>query len=652
MPIRLKWEIENKNRFSNINDYSETDRRRVLNMIDNNLLSVHFQPIFSSKDGAVYGYEALTRIKGDNDRISISDLFLKAILTKTIFPLDMQCRENAIREAAIQNINNSGSYLFINICPETFTDPAYRDGVTDELAEKYGISKEKIILEITEEAAIQNWTLFKQAIDKYRNRGYKIAIDDFGAGYGGLKMLSTIEPDFIKIDRHFISNIERANINFNLVDTIATLCFRIGIKVIAEGIEQEEELMAISNIGIELLQGYYLAKPSPVVNGSGITIPAIHVKKSSHLHTNGECNFIGDIADKVETIHPTALVTTTFDMFIKNSKLWVLPVIESERAVGMLYRRRFFEEQVLGRCGYGMHLNAHKNVRHVMEPQFLTVEANTLLEDVVQRVNSRRAEFIYDDICVTENGRYSGIVAINNLLDAINKKSLILARGSNPLSGLPGNEFIQREIDKRLSQNIHFDVCYIDINNFKPYNDHYGFERGDFVIKTLANVLIESIKSFEANGFNFAGHIGGDDFIIITRPQISIPLCEKIISVFESRGEEFHGIDDYKNGFYQSKNRRGEDESFMLLSISIGIVSTEVHRIHSYAHLASLAAEVKHVAKTHSDLKSGSSIVRDRRLMVGDNVTEESKLVFKPSEIMIQNQAIDKKLHYPVSPST
>jgi len=184
---------------------------------------------------------------------------------------------------------------------------------------------------------------------------------------------------------------------------------------------------------------------------------------------------------------------------------------------------------------------------------------------------------------------------------------------------------------KRLSQNIHFDVCYIDINNFKPYNDHYGFERGDFVIKTLANVMVEHIKSFESNGFNFAGHIGGDDFIIIARPQISIPLCEKVISIFESRRQEFHGIDDYKNGFYQSKNRKGEDESFNLLSISIGIVSTEVHRIYSYAQLASLAAEVKHVAKTHSDLKSGSSIVRDRRLMVDDNVTEESKLVFKPS---------------------
>jgi EAL domain-containing protein (putative c-di-GMP-specific phosphodiesterase class I) len=140
-------------------------------------------------------------------------------------------------------------------------DPTHRVGITDELADKWSISKERIVLEITEETAIRNCKLFKDTIVYYKKRGYKIAIDDFGAGYGGLKMLSIIEPDFIKIDRHFISNIDKAAVKFNLVDSIASACHRLGIKVIAEGIEQGEELKVVMNMGIELLQGYYLAHP-------------------------------------------------------------------------------------------------------------------------------------------------------------------------------------------------------------------------------------------------------------------------------------------------------------------------------------------------------------------------------------------------------
>lgn len=161
---------------------------------------------------------------------------------------------------------------------------------------------------------------------------------------------------------------------------------------------------------------------------------------------------------------------------------------------------------------------------------------------------------------------------------------------------------------------MHFDVCYIDINNFKPYNDHYGFEKGDIVIKTLASIIEESIEQDDFS-FSFAGHIGGDDFILIISPRISIPVCEKIISSFESALPVFHGIEDYNRGCYVSKNRNNEEETFNLLSLSIGIVSTEVYKIESFAQLASKATEVKKAAKIKSASICRSSIVRDRRLM-------------------------------------
>lgn len=481
------------------------------------------------------------------------------------------------------------------------------------LSKKRGYQKTGFI-EITEESAVKDYSLFNKAIERYRDKGYKIAIDYFGSGYGGLKMLSMIKPDFVKIDRYFISNIDRALVKFNLVDCITTACHRIGIDVIAEGIQREEELKTVLNMGIEFLQGYYLGKPAPELNRDNAAIPVSHPvsygKKSSCYITDGEQCFIGDIAKKVQPIPPSADIMVALNRYIKDPELRGLPVVEGDRVMGILRRDRFLENQILRKHGYGIALNAYRNIFHLMEQPSLMVEANTIMEDAAQRIHLRKAEFLYDDICVTKTGKYYGTVAVNVLFEAITERNLILARGANPLTGLPGNESIQREINKRLFQNIHFDVCYIDLDNFKPYNDHYGFEKGDCVIKNLASVIQKAISDMAYNS-GFAGHIGGDDFILIVAPQVSIPICENIISNFKENLMEFHGVEDYKMGFYSSKNRRGEEERFELLSISMGIVSTEAHKIESYAHLASIATEIKKAAK----MQKGSSIVRDRRVM-------------------------------------
>ncbi|MBU4490951.1 MAG: EAL and GGDEF domain-containing protein [Euryarchaeota archaeon] len=617
MTVRSKWEItiddENCVSEKKINQ-SEIDREILLELLDGNSLTTHFQPIFSAKDGAVYGYEALTRIKGDNNKNNIGELLKKAMLTNTISSLDVKCRENAIRLSSSLGINQTDAYLFINICPEALMDPAHRVGITDELAEEWGISKEKIILEITEESAIHNYNLFNEAVAYYKKRGYKIAIDDFGAGYGGLKMLSMIEPDFVKIDRYFISNIDKAAVKFNLVDSMASACHRLGIKVIAEGIEQEEELKTVMNMGIALLQGYYLHKPSPVLNGDRAQIPMLHSKSASCCMQNNELCFIGDIAHDITPIYPSEDIWSAFHRLVEDPAIRVIPVVDDSRIVGILHRNRFLENSILGNYGFAMHLNATKRIHDLMEQPSMIVEANTTLEDVAQRIQSRKSEFLYDDICVTKSGKYHGIVAVHILLNAITERSLILARNANPLTGLPGNESIQREINKRISQNMRFDVCYIDIDNFKPYNDHYGFEKGDMVIKTLSCIIEDSLKP-EDFDFSFVGHIGGDDFIVIAPPQISLPVCEKIISSFESALPVLHDTEDHDKGYYVSKNRRDEEETFNLLSISIGIVSSEVHKIKSFAQLASIATEVKKAAKMQSASRKGSSIVRDRRLM-------------------------------------
>lgn len=213
---------------------------------------VYFQPIFSARNGDVYGYEALTRIEGENSSVAASKLFQKAKRINAVSSLDYLYLANVVRRAADLGLTRNDIFLFINVSPDTLTSPVYRIDEIGGLIERWGMVKGKIVFEVTAQSVIRNYDFLRQAITYYRNSGYLIAIDDFSASYKGLKMLSFIEPDIIKIDRQFLDTMR---INFSFIYRIVSVCQRIGIKVIATGIEKEEEMEDILTMDIELLQG-------------------------------------------------------------------------------------------------------------------------------------------------------------------------------------------------------------------------------------------------------------------------------------------------------------------------------------------------------------------------------------------------------------
>ncbi len=578
-------------------------------LIRNKRLTSHFQPIYAAKDGSVFGYEALARQKGPSPFLDIGELFRTANTTGCLNALDKLCLETALCCLAETRFLDHNWHLFINICPETFMNPAFPCRIFTELIRGMGVSSERVILEITEESVISNYALFRSSLDNYRQQGFKIAVDDFGAGYAGLKMLSTVEPDFVKIDRHFIANIDRSLIHANLVEAIATACNRIGIKIVAEGIERHEELAVVSNMGIDLVQGFLLGRPAPSLNDSPATaLAGLSGPEVDLVVSHGERLFIGDIVAYVEPVRAGDQVVTAFRRFLDQPGLMSLPVVEEERVVGILNRSRFLENHIIGSYGYGFSMNSKKRIGEVMEQNILLFEANCTIEEASKKINTKSDIANTANLVVLKNGRYRGIIAINLLLDALTEQNVLLAKDSNPLSGLPGNNAIQREINRRLAQNMLFDVLYIDIDHFKPFNDHYSFEKGDNVISALAGIISGAL-ALHQNPFNFAGHIGGDDFIVITRPANSLTVAEQIIADFSALIPALHGPDDHTAGHYLAPNRRGQIEWCPLLSLSIAIVSTEVCNIDSYPQLASIACEVKKAAKK----QTGSSICRDQR---------------------------------------
>lgn len=180
-------------------------------------------------------------------------------------------------------------------------------------------------------------------------------------------------------------------------------------------------------------------------------------------------------------------------------------------------------------------------------------------------------------------------------------------RRVSPLTGLPGNVQIHSELKKRLTKLEEFSVLYLDLDNFKAYNDVYGFLKGDKIIQYTANTILEEIHTDGRNGF--VGHVGGDDFIAIVPYTDVESLCQRIIARFDNQIKGFFTDEDSEKGYIEIANRRGIIEKFPLTSISIAVVVADKNRFKNILEIGDVAAQVKHAVKS----VMGSSYTIDRR---------------------------------------
>ncbi len=183
-----------------------------------------------------------------------------------------------------------------------------------------------------------------------------------------------------------------------------------------------------------------------------------------------------------------------------------------------------------------------------------------------------------------------------------------LSMDTNPLTGLAGNNAIKHEAEKRISLGEKFALLYIDISNFKSFNDKYGFERGDEVIKFTAECITSVVKE-EQGKDDFIGHIGGDDFVIITSPDKSEMLAQKFIIKFDEGVVNFYDDEDKKNGYIMSVDRQFHENKFAFMTVSVAMISTEISNLTHFADISKRSAELKSVAKRNEK----SSFVIERR---------------------------------------
>jgi EAL domain-containing protein (putative c-di-GMP-specific phosphodiesterase class I) len=240
--------------------HKTAEQSEIEGIIGGELITPVYQPIISLSDGAVFGYEALSRINAPGMGINPEELFAAAGKYGLTYPLEMLCRKKALETVSELDIPGR---IFLNVCPTIVQTGRHERGITAALLESLQIERSRIVFELTERTIIEDYELFNRALSHYREQGYSIAIDDLGSGYAGLKMLAKLEPEYVKLAHFLIASIDTSYTRQALVEALGNFCGKIGATVIAEGIERKEELDFLISAGVKLGQGYLLGKPSP-----------------------------------------------------------------------------------------------------------------------------------------------------------------------------------------------------------------------------------------------------------------------------------------------------------------------------------------------------------------------------------------------------
>lgn len=548
-----------------------------------------FQPIVCLSERRILGYEALSRGPSNSPLHSPINLFAVARHAGRLTELEIACRESACRRFSQQQLDGK---LFLNVSPESLLEPQYQSGQTLKLLQHLGIPASQVVIELTEQTPTDDFQLLYNALHHYRDMGFSIALDDLGAGYSSLRLWSELRPDYVKIDRHFIDGIHLDAVKREFVGSILQIAKASRAQVIAEGIELAEELTVLTEMGVDLVQGYLLCRPQEhppqdithLLPGPVLTSLPVLAEEVSDL---------GALLIEQPAVTGNTATPLVLEAFRRQANLNSLAVLdEQERPCGIVHRHSLSDALLKP---FATDLFARKPISRLMSDDFLAVELSQSLQTVSRLLTSRARQRIEEDFIITHQGRYVGLGRVIDVLKLITEQKIQQARYANPLTLLPGNVPIQQCLARLLQQQRRAVICYVDIDSFKPFNDIYGYARGDEVLLCLAQCLSERVDPSR----DFVGHIGGDDFMLVLGSQDWQQRLNVLLEAFHKQCRRFYRSEHLEAGCFIAHNRLGQRQEFPLLSLSIGVVQLHPEACAQLdaGQLADMASQAKHHAK-------------------------------------------------------
>ncbi|UZE22387.1 EAL and GGDEF domain-containing protein [Pseudomonas sp. B21-056] len=547
-----------------------------------------FQPIVCLSERRILGYEALTRGPSNSPLHSPIALLSVARQAGRLSELELACRRSACQRFNEQKLPGK---LFLNVSPESLLESAHQTGRTLQLLQDFGIPPSQVVIELTEQTPIDDFQLLQNALHHYRAMGFSIALDDLGAGYSSLRLWSELRPDYVKIDRHFIDGIHQDALKREFVGSILKIARTSRAQVIAEGIELPEELAVLMEMGVDLVQGYLLARPQEQPSRDAKAL--MPRPDSGAVPLSDEVNDLSALLNEQPAMSHDTPTARVLEAFRRQANLNSLAVLDNQnRPCGIVHRHSLSDALLKP---FATDLFARKPISRLMSDDFLAVELSQSLQQVSRLITSRARQRIEEDFIITLNGHYLGLGRVIDVLKLITELKIQQARYANPLTLLPGNVPIQQCLTRLLQQRQEAVICYVDIDSFKPFNDIYGYGRGDEVLLCLAQCLNERIDPSR----DFVGHIGGDDFLLVLGPDDWRKRLNQLLSDFQTHCRRFYRPEHLEAGCFTALNRQGVRQDFALLSLSIGVVHlrSEACGELDASQLAELASQAKHHAK-------------------------------------------------------
>jgi diguanylate cyclase (GGDEF)-like protein len=575
-------------------------------LIGRSAFNILYQPIVSLRTGHTLGWESFIRGPKGSYFHDPESIFCFAEDAGLLQDVEMLSWRLAMRDAGELGPEQK---LFLNVHPRSFENFAFMDEAI-HLVERAGLSPQKVVIEITERHDITDLAKFRKILKACRDAGFLIAIDDVGSGFSCLQAIAEIRPDFIKLSNSLVQGIHQDRARYILLETFANFAEKIGCSIIAEGIEGEADLKSLIQIGIQLGQGYFFhlpACPKPAVENKAQAI-------INRLVGDAPNNFwkypliIGEITQEAVTVDENEKVRDVKEYFEKNENVSGLVVTGEGASRGLIMRHQL--DRALG-TRYGVALYFDKPIRKLMDESPLVVREDAPIDSVAQLAMNRE-RLKHNDYIVVESGdRLKGVVSVQTILDALTKVRLEMAKGSNPLTGLPGNNAFEQEIFRRRGSGKAFSFIFVDLDHFKTYNDKYGFERGDQVLLFAAR-LMRSVLNKYGSGKDFLGHIGGDDYYLFTERDEAEMLCGKTIRYFDRLIRELYDAEDRQEGKVLAEDREGNEKWFPFVSLSMVIIDIDPEETLDLTKTFQALVDLKRYAKSIP----GSKFVRDRRKRV------------------------------------
>ncbi len=591
-------------------EYEEHAMTPLQEILARKNLSALFQPIIDLQRGEFLGYEGLIRGPANSPLHSPVNLFSTAEREGLALEVEMLARQTVLESFARQDLPGQ---LFLNVSPQTLTQPSFRNGQTLAFLEQLDIDPSRVVIEITENQPTFDFEAMRSALLHYRGMGFKIAIDDLGEGFSSLRLWSELRPEYIKIDMHFVQGVDTDPIKLQFLKSIQSIAESCGTKVIAEGVETEAELKVVKDLGIALGQGYFIARPAPtpplhasaetsrIINASSISIFPGAPCPSNALYSQATAH---KLLSYIEPVQPDMLIDHIIDRFNIDPTLRAIPVVSSGKPVGLINRYSFIDRFAKP---YQRELHGKKPCRELIQNTPLLVEKNMPIQELSHFLAESEDRHFADGFIITEQERYIGFASGQALLRELTQMQLEAARYANPLTLLPGNVPINEHIGRLLNADTPFVACYCDLDHFKPFNDTYSYRKGDEMIQLTGRVLSWACDP----KLDFIGHIGGDDFILLMQSRDWQTRCEQALRSFEQAASLMFREDHLAAGGYTSEGRDGTVKFHPLSSLSIGAIKIEAGQFPSHHEVSAAMTDAKKMAKK---MQGNSLFVEQRTL--------------------------------------